>query len=110
MVRVANLKNNLSRHLAHVRRGREIIVFDRDTPIARIVPFVPGDTTGGRTSSQDTAAAAGRVAELVRQGVLSAGDTKALAGWVETHQPARRPTGSPSAVDALLEMRRESRR
>ena len=54
-VRIADLKNNLSRHLARVRRGGEITVYDRDTPVARIVPFVPREAPAGRTSGTWTA-------------------------------------------------------
>ncbi|HSF05185.1 MAG TPA: type II toxin-antitoxin system prevent-host-death family antitoxin [Methylomirabilota bacterium] len=38
-VRVADLKAHLSEHLRAVRRGRTLTVLDRDTPIARIVPY-----------------------------------------------------------------------
>jgi len=38
-VRIAELKSRLSEHLRKVRAGRTITVLDRDTPIARIVPY-----------------------------------------------------------------------
>jgi len=38
-VNVAKLKANLSEYLRAVRKGREVTVLDRETPIARIVPF-----------------------------------------------------------------------
>lgn len=38
-VKIGELKAGLSRHLRFVRRGGEIIVKDRDRPIARIVPY-----------------------------------------------------------------------
>lgn len=38
-VRVADLKARLSEHLRAVRNGGTLTVFDRDTPVARIVPF-----------------------------------------------------------------------
>jgi prevent-host-death family protein len=38
-VRIADLKSRLSEYLRKVRRGRTLTVFDRDTPIARIVPY-----------------------------------------------------------------------
>lgn len=38
-VRVADLKSRLSEHLRKVRRGRSLTVLDRNTPIARIVPY-----------------------------------------------------------------------
>jgi prevent-host-death family protein len=107
MVKIADLKNNLSRYLARVRRGAEITVYDRNTPVARLVPFVAGDARRGAT--KDTATQ-DRVADLVRQGVLSAGDTQALARWLDAHPPVARPAGTPTALDVLLEMRRASTR
>jgi prevent-host-death family protein len=38
-VRIADLKARLSEHLRSVRNGDTITVFDRDTPVARIVPY-----------------------------------------------------------------------
>ena len=38
-VRIAELKARLSEHLRSVRNGGTVTVLDRDTPIARIVPF-----------------------------------------------------------------------
>lgn len=38
-VRVADLKSRLSEHLRKVRTGRSVTVLDRNTPIARIVPY-----------------------------------------------------------------------
>ena len=37
--KVSELKSKLSAYLAEVRRGETIVVCDRKTPIARIVPF-----------------------------------------------------------------------
>jgi prevent-host-death family protein len=37
-VRIADLKARLSEHLRSVRNGGTVIVLDRDTPIARIIP------------------------------------------------------------------------
>ena len=111
-VKIADLKNNLSRHLARVRRGGEITVLDRDTPVARIVPFTHVEGSGNRAAERPGAktGAADRVAALARQGVLSPGNPKAIAEWVEEHQPIARPAGTASAVDLLLDMRREPRR
>jgi antitoxin (DNA-binding transcriptional repressor) of toxin-antitoxin stability system len=38
-VRIADLKSRLSEHLRSVRAGRTLTILDRDTPIARIVPW-----------------------------------------------------------------------
>jgi antitoxin (DNA-binding transcriptional repressor) of toxin-antitoxin stability system len=42
-VRIADLKSRLSEHLRKVRAGRSLTILDRDTPIARIVPWEGGD-------------------------------------------------------------------
>jgi len=44
-VRVAELKSRLSEYLRRVRRGETLIVLDRDTPIARLTPLIPGPAT-----------------------------------------------------------------
>jgi len=38
-VRIADLKSRLSEHLRRVRRGESITVLDRETPVARLVPY-----------------------------------------------------------------------
>jgi len=38
-VGIAELKARLSEHLRSVRTGRTLIVLDRETPVARIVPY-----------------------------------------------------------------------
>ncbi|HZD47865.1 MAG TPA: type II toxin-antitoxin system prevent-host-death family antitoxin [Silvibacterium sp.] len=40
-VQIGDLKNHLSAHLRDVRKGEEIIVRDRNLPVARIIPYVP---------------------------------------------------------------------
>jgi prevent-host-death family protein len=38
-VRIAELKARLSEYLRRVRRGHTITVLDRETPVARLVPY-----------------------------------------------------------------------
>jgi prevent-host-death family protein len=38
-VGIADLKAHLSEHLRKVRGGRTIVVLDRNTPVARIIPY-----------------------------------------------------------------------
>lgn len=40
-VKIAELKDSLSEHLRAVEKGAEVVVSDRNRPIARIVPFEP---------------------------------------------------------------------
>ena len=42
-VRIADLKSRLSEHLRKVRGGSSLTILDRDTPIARIVPWQAGN-------------------------------------------------------------------
>jgi prevent-host-death family protein len=38
-VKIAELRNQLSKYLKKVRRGDEVVITDRDTPIGRLVPY-----------------------------------------------------------------------
>lgn len=40
---ISELRDGLSEYLARVRRGETVIVYDRDTPIARIEPIPASD-------------------------------------------------------------------
>jgi prevent-host-death family protein len=44
-VNIGTLKNELSAYLKYVRNGEEVIVRDRDVPVARIVPFRAANLT-----------------------------------------------------------------
>lgn len=110
-VKIADLKNNLSRYLSHVRGGGDLIVLDRETPVARIVPFdrqASGEVAG--RDKTDPYWTEERLAAMERRGTIARGDTRALAAWVKELRPARLPAGTPSVVDVLLRMRRESTR
>ena len=43
---VSELKAHLSSYLAEVRRGQSVVVCDRATPIARLIPYAPDDDDG----------------------------------------------------------------
>jgi len=38
-VKIAEFKRGLSRYLRSVQRGAEVVIKDRDTPVARLVPY-----------------------------------------------------------------------
>jgi prevent-host-death family protein len=42
-VNIAELKNNLSAYLEQVKNGEELIVKDRNRPVARLVPLTAGE-------------------------------------------------------------------
>ena len=109
-VKIADLKNNLSRHLLHVRAGGDLVVLDRNTPVARVVPFDRTPVAADRPARKDAYWTDERLAELEGRGTLTRGRAGSLTGWVKSHQPVRLPKGSASAVALLLQMRRESTR
>ena len=45
IVNIGDLKNHLSAYLQYVRNGEEVIVRDRNIPVARILPFHSADLT-----------------------------------------------------------------
>ena len=49
-VKIAELKARLSAYLAEVRRGETVVVCDRHTPVARLVPY-EDDRDGFRVES-----------------------------------------------------------
>ena len=40
-VKIGELKNQLSAHLRYVQQGEEVVVLDRNRPVARILPIRP---------------------------------------------------------------------
>lgn len=76
--KIGELRNHLSRYLEHVRGGGEVLVLDRDRPVARIV-----SVASGRLSDDD-----GRVGRLERRGLARAG-TGGLPTWFGRRKPAR---------------------
>ena len=88
--KVAELKNGLSRYLAHVKRGGTVLVFEREQLVARIVPV-----TNDRSSDD-------RLADLERRGVIRRGKGD-VRKWLRHHRPVRIPGG---LLKTLLEERR----
>jgi prevent-host-death family protein len=44
-VNVAKLKNELSKYLGFAKRGEEVVIRERNLPVAKLVPFVADDAT-----------------------------------------------------------------
>ncbi len=91
------MKNNLSRYLTYVQRGGRVTVFNRDVPVAELIPVgTAGSEKGGPLDAH--------LHRLEREGVVRRG-----TGHVppELRNP---PRGKPSGVlDALLEERATGR-
>ena len=77
--KIAELKNNLSRYLEHVKGGGSILVLDRDQPVAQVVPVrVRAGSRGGDE----------RLARLERRGLIRRG-TGGLPDWLGRRRPRR---------------------
>jgi antitoxin (DNA-binding transcriptional repressor) of toxin-antitoxin stability system len=94
--RISELKDNLSRYLAYVRRGGTVRVFDRERPVADLVPC------GVRASDND---ADGLLAALERDGILRRATRDLPADFLTR----RLPKAKVSVVRALLDERQEGR-
>ena len=92
--KIADLKNNLSRYLDHVRGGGSVLILDRDRPIAEIVPL--------REASSKAAADDAHLRRLERLGLIRRG-TGGLPSWFGRRKPHR--VGG-SVLELLLEERR----
>ena len=78
--RIAELKNNLSRYLEHVKGGGSVLVFDRDQPVAQIVPLQPAVRGSGANEE--------RLVRLERRGLIRRG-TGGLPDWLGRRKPPR---------------------
>ena len=93
-VKISEAKAQLSKHIAYVRRGGRVRIFDRDVPVAELVPI---EATG---ASDDEAL----LAEMEHRGVVRRGKPGPLPA--DLFQPG--PSGATVSA-ALLEERREGR-
>ena len=92
---ISELKTSLSEILTHVKAGEEVVVRERGTPIAKIIPFSP---KGDRTSSH--------LVDLARAGLIRLGTGKVPKGsWM--HARPQDPQGL--GVQFLLEEREKDR-
>src|SRR4051794_24114489 len=91
--KVGELRNGLSRYLAHVKAGGTVLVFERDRPVAQLVPVGPASKR-----SRD----ADRLDRLERKGLITRGKGD-MAAWLRKHPPVR---GGSGLLKALLDERR----
>ncbi len=92
---VSELKAGLSAYLARVKAGEEVVVTDRGTPIAKLVP-IPASSEPEEE----------RIRRLVREGVLRPPTSKLPADFWTRPRPAD-PEGL--VLKALLEERESGR-
>jgi antitoxin (DNA-binding transcriptional repressor) of toxin-antitoxin stability system len=92
--KISQVKNQLSRYLALVRKGEIVRILDRDVPVAQIVPI---DRPAGSAAGPEI------LADLERKGLIRRG-TGRIPRTLLTRSPPGRPAG---VLAALLEERRE---
>jgi prevent-host-death family protein len=93
VVSVSELKAHLSRYLREVRRGGEVQIVERGTPVARLVAVGPAD--GGLEEEARS--------RLVSDGILRAGDGRILEALKEP------PLELPVSITAALDEERADR-
>ena len=70
-VNIGTLKNQLSAYLQFVRNGEEVIVKDRNKPVARILPFIlPLPAEGDREAEKAYLIATGQMSEPKYKGKM----------------------------------------
>ena len=92
-VNVAELKNRLSKYLRFAKGGEEVVIRDRNLPVAKLVPFSAGE---------------GSEEELL---LVAAGKMRLPKTSVDVGELLRIPTGKVPArkgIQALLDDREES--
>jgi prevent-host-death family protein len=93
--RISELRDKLSEYLARVRKGETVIVYDRDTPIARIDPIAPAPA--------DTPEL---VLEAYRRGIAT---PPKIRDGKRLPMPPPKPKKPARLLEALLEERRTGR-
>jgi prevent-host-death family protein len=93
--KISELKAKLSAHIAYVKRGEEVLILDRNTPVARLVPAVQAEDLSDRTK------------RLIAKGVLA--PPKNQTGKRFQPAPAKGKMISHKVMDRVWEEERADR-
>ena len=94
---ITEAKNNLSALIDGLRNGTPVLIADRGRPVARLEP----------AAMNDEGANEGRLARLVREGLVRPGRSAPLPALLAAEPP--HTDGSASALALLIDERREGR-
>jgi antitoxin (DNA-binding transcriptional repressor) of toxin-antitoxin stability system len=94
--KISEIKNQLSRYLALVRKGEVVRILDRETPVAQIVP-ISRPHAGGTPGAE-------ALAEMERKGLIRRGSRRIDREIIDSDPP-----GGPGGVLAALLEEREAR-
>jgi antitoxin (DNA-binding transcriptional repressor) of toxin-antitoxin stability system len=95
---ITEARNSLSALIDGLKRGSGVLIVDRGRPVARLEPV---------TSSNNDGEVEGRLARLVRQGLVRPARAPLPRALTESRPPS--PKRGGSAVRALIEERRQGR-
>lgn len=111
---ISQLKNSLSAYVRKVKLGESVLVFERNTPVARLVPIEPPSST--RVLREEAASYSTNTSEaepeeemidsLVREGRLIRGNGQSPIDIVRSWPPLK----GVDLLAALLTEREEVRR
>jgi prevent-host-death family protein len=94
-VNIAELKNRLSAYITYAKAGETIVIRDRNTPVAQLVPFVADD---GLSEEER---------QLVADGIMTM-PVRPLDLKKFFQMPAAKVTGN-AGIQAVIDERREGR-
>ncbi len=114
---ISQLKDGLSAYLRQVKLGESVLIFDRKTPVARLVPLDAGTTIRdaqaaytATPASTESAAKGGapdsdeeRLARLERKGLIIRAKTPLSLDVVRSWTPIE----GTGLVEAIIQERRE---
>jgi antitoxin (DNA-binding transcriptional repressor) of toxin-antitoxin stability system len=92
--KIGELRDGLSRYIKHVRSGGTVIVYERDTPVAEIIPIRQPKSRAAKDEE--------RIARLEAKGCILRGTGSSR--WAQNLKP-RKIHGLGSVLEALLEER-----
>ncbi len=93
--KISELKAKLSAHIEYVKRGEEVLILDRDKPVAKLVGIEPLDDFDERTR------------RLIAKGVLTPPIGRRKPGDKWPDPPG--PMAPQEAIDRMWEEEREGR-
>ena len=93
--KISELKAKLSAHIQYVKNGEEVLIFDRNKPVARLVPAGPVEDCEERTL------------RLIAKGILTPAKMRRPEGY-KLPVP-KGPTISQEVMDRVLREERDGR-
>jgi prevent-host-death family protein len=93
--KISELKAKLSAHIQYVKNGEEVLILDRNTPVARLVPAEPVDDYDERER------------RLIAKGILIPPKMRRPEGYILPEPPG--PMIPQEVMDKIWEEEREDR-